>query len=366
MLSLTANQSAPTAADAAFVPEAARSLPPAFALQAAFARAIAMLADGGTDPMRREASQYGEAMLAWALAAHHAARAAFPDALDWCLGRCAERLARPDAPGYHGEFLAWALLHAARVMPELRDPVHRMLRAAPRLLRRSPVANWYVLGTVASLHAAEQGTTLPVAPRAGAVGLLRRIARPSGFLEDRALVHGALPWPRPRSASRSTQYHAFLTALALDAATVSPEREYRSAGQRGARVLTGIAAADGMVLPLGRGAGQLFGVAAAVLVDGFVQHGRLTIPNWAPGRLTRAVATRLAADPTSVGMLWSVPETVAPTLPFLPDGTVRAGWYQYNRLADYYPFLLAAVCASSRPGLGHTPPGLAGGRHGLV
>ena len=265
---------------------------------------------------------YGQAAAIWLWSE-------FGDEFAGPLARARERLLVAP-PADHAEFNAYALLHCReRLGPEAVDGFLRGLRFGQR-----HSANWMLLRAVC--RALPGPWHSPPRAEMEARTALFRYAR-GGFIYDRAGV-------------RSFTYHAFCGALLVNLW----EAGVPWAGQataRAAACLQPFILPNGNSLYLGRGQEQIFGYGALLLL--LEAAARMT-----GSEETRACAARvrdyLLRFRRADGSFPLVLDSGEAPEPWLPDPT-RAGWYSYNRYADYLPFLacLLLKAEATRPGPVH-------------
>jgi hypothetical protein len=215
-------------------------------------------------------------------------------------------------PADHGEFNAYALLH----YPD-RAAVADLLRRL-RFGRRHS-ANWMLLR--AACRARPGPWYSRTRARLEARAALLRYGR-------KALIHD-----RPGALSHS--YHAFCGALLVDLGRDLDWPWARERAIRAARALQPEILPDGGALRVGRGAEQIFGYGALLyLLEAAAAPAGDTSLRASADRVF-GFLTRFRRADGSFPLVLNADE--APE-PWLPDPS-RPGWYDYNRYADYLPFL---------------------------
>ena len=219
---------------------------------------------------------------------------------------------RDHLPPDHGEFNAYALLH----YPD-RAAVADLLGRLRFGHRHS--ANWMLL-------------------RAVCRALPGRWHSPShATLEARAalLRYGRRDLIYDRPGALSHTYHAFCGALLVDLWRNLGAPWARAAAIRAARAVQLHILPDGDALHVGRGKGQIFGYGALLyLLEAAAQ---ITGDDTLRADADRVFGYLLHFRRTD-GSFPLVLDADEPPDPWRPDAS-RPGWYDYNRYADYVPFL---------------------------
>ena len=137
--------------------------------------------------------------------------------------------------------------------------------------------------------------------------------------------------------TRSLQYHAFSLFLLCELAEQHPDAGFlRDWLEAGARFSSRHILADGSALWIGRGQEQIFGYGALIYALGYV-HNRIS-PLGEPKVLERLQA-RLLPFQRSDGSFPLVLRRREPEPPDTCCSDNPPGWYGYNCLYDYQPFL---------------------------
>jgi len=268
-----------------------------------------------------ERPTYGYAMTAW-----FGQLAPEPDGE---LSRCAlaaHATIDPEGYDYPWEFVTFALASLDRASPGF---VPAELLEGHRT-RGTRVTNWRLLRVVN--RAMRRGPSLPVWLAARAI---RRV-----FTSREGLICDAL-------GTRSLQYHAFSALLVarLHALCGWP---FLLEWLKGAALFSRRQTmADGTALYLGRGQEQIFGYGSLLYVYEYVDR---LWPELGLGEVTDRVLRRLASFQRADGSFPLMLRRREPEPPNVTTAEQPAGWFGYNTLYDYLPFLGVCLGLLAREG----------------
>jgi len=257
-------------------------------------------------------SFYGEAFAALVWSAMGDEFAAERDAaLSAALG------AQPEKIQNHWQFWNYALLRLARHKSggqarelgkrEILETIH------PLRLHGRRTANWTLLRALCRLLASERKALAHLE----VLGALLRFRR-RAFLADARAV-------------RSFQYHCYCGALLAEIHELTGWKETARAWLEAAEWIAPFIMPNGASLYVGRGQEQIFGYGALIFL---LSHAARATgdSNW--GDLAQKVMTRLERFRRQDGSFPLVLNELE-----LRDPSSRHGWYSYNNLYDYLPFL---------------------------
>lgn len=215
---------------------------------------------------------------------------------------------RAHPPADHGEFNAFALLQLAAGFgdPALQKDTLSRLRFGHR-----HSANWMLLRAVC--HSLPGPWFSPWRAKLAARTTLLRYGR-------RELIYD-----RPGALSHT--YHAFCGALLFDLGRNLNWPWARKQANRAARAILPHISAEGEALRVGRGAGQIFGYGALLYLLESAGEDE------AAARVFSCLL-RFRREDGSFPLVLNADEPPEPWQP-----AAHPGWHDYNRYADYLPFL---------------------------
>lgn len=147
--------------------------------------------------------------------------------------------------------------------------------------------------------------------------------------------------------TRSLQYHAFCLFVICELIEQHPDADFlRDWLQRGATFAMKQMLADGTSLWLGRGQEQIFGYGALIYALEYVNRHIHTLPPESLQRLQMHVLSFQRAD-GSFPLILRRREAEAPETTFQAH---PSGWYGYNTLYDYQPFLAYTLWRTAQLG----------------
>ena len=204
---------------------------------------------------------------------------------------------------YHREFIEYALQSCPDVNVETRNAI---LRNAP--YQTPKVANWLML----AMRIRQSGSWRDkLCAKLNWLYIRIRFWRMPAFMD--------------RPGSFSAQYHAFCVALLTD----SPIQAQREIATYATSLIARLCRTTGIPNPVGRGAGQSFGVASALYA--LLKHGYRAEGEAILFRLEQIL---LLTETLPLNLLAPNPLPEAPG----PDNSQTPGWYSYNRHYDYLAF----------------------------
>lgn len=144
--------------------------------------------------------------------------------------------------------------------------------------------------------------------------------------------------------TRSLQYHAFCLYLICDLVEQHPDTVFlKDWLVQGVRFSLSKLLDDGSAMWIGRGQEQVFGYAALIRATEFVHHRIERLPVELLDRLQQRVLSFQRDD----GSFPLVLRRREPEAPWPEQAPAVPGWYGYNTLADYLPFLGHAMWTAS-------------------
>jgi hypothetical protein len=242
--------------------------------------------------------------------------------------------ARPEKIQNHWEFHNYALLRLARQQSGglARESGKReMLQTIrPLRFRGRRTANWTLLRALSRLLAGER---IALA-RLEVLSALLRFRR-RGFLAD-------------ARTARSFQYHCYCGALLAEIHELTGWKEAGRAWLDAAEWIAPFIMPNGASLYVGRGQEQIFGYGALIFL--LSRAARATADsNWRD--LAQKVMSRLESFRREDGSFPLVLNEFE-----LRDPSLRHGWYSYNNLYDYLPFLAWYLLLASQAQVEETGP----------
>lgn len=250
-----------------------------------------------------------------------------PLSLSPLAAKACTHLGRQDvaAPDYSWEFVVHAMQNAKRVAP----PGVSLPLLAHRA-KGTRMFNWFLLRQAnRGWFPTWRGWTL----------LKLRIARavytaPDGFIQDEL-------------RTRSLQYHAFCLYVLCELVQQHPNAQFLKVWLAdGVRFSVRHILPDGSALWLGRGQEQIFGYAALIRAMEFVHANVEQVP--APA--LNLVQQRLLAFQRPDGSFPLVLRRRQPEPEKARNADALPGWYGYNTLYDYLPFLGHALMLAADEG----------------
>lgn len=244
----------------------------------------------------------------------------------------------------HPEFNAYALL---RLCQQSGTPIQTWMPHLPRL-NNTPNSNWLLLGTLVRLLWAQQtGASFPLWQLRWHTRLLLSMQQQAdGLIRDDRLISRRLPIPfgygrtapfrlqkMPHLRKLSLQYHCFSLLLLWEIWQLTGWRFVQTAVQRGHQAISRFILDNGDTLYIGRGQQQIFGYGSLLnLLANLAASGNKT------------AADQLATVWSFVGRFQQQDGRFPLVLAGGDNGYAtktepRAGWYSYNNLFDYLPFL---------------------------
>ena len=144
--------------------------------------------------------------------------------------------------------------------------------------------------------------------------------------------------------TRSLQYHAFCLYLICDLVQQHPNADFLQDWlRRGVQISLAHVLDDGSAMWIGRGQEQVFGYAALIRATEFVHRCIEPLPVELLNRLQQRVLSFQRDD----GSFPLVLRRREPEPPWPEQAPAVPGWYGYNTLADYLPFLGHAMWTAS-------------------
>lgn len=258
-----------------------------------------------------------------------------------------QQLERQDIAA-HPEFNTWAILHFCE---KANQSPCQMLPALPQL-NNTPNSNWLLLGTlVRLLWATQTGNQVNN-------GRLRRHTRlllaaqqqRDGLIRDDRLISRQLPLPFPYGRSApyrlkkmahlqklSLQYHCFSLLLLQEIWQLTGWKFVQTAVQRGHQAMGRFILSNGDSLYIGRGQQQIFGYGSLL----YFLATQANAGNQEAMAQTNQVWQFVRQFQQTDGRFPLVLRTGENGYPKVIDthDPRWLGWYRYNNLFDYLPFL---------------------------
>lgn len=319
------------------------------AMQLAAHQVARWLAEQVTDGRFPERSFYGEAFALWLWQF-------FPGEFE-----AAAQKMRPTAKqqlnqldvAAHPEFNAYALL---RLCEQSGDAVQTWMPRLPRL-NNTPNSNWLLLGTLVRLLWAQQTGEQQSSWRLRwhTRLLLAMQQQPDGLIRDDRLISRQLPVPfgygrisplrlqkMPHLRKLSLQYHCFSLLLLWEIWQLTGWRFVQTAVQRGHQAIGRFILDNGDSLYIGRGQQQIFGygsllnLLANLAAAGNADAGQQLSQVWSFVQQFQQMDGRFPLVLAAFGNNYTIKHH-APL-----------GWYSYNNLFDYLPFLGVQLARAAR------------------
>ncbi len=218
------------------------------------------------------------------------------------------------APDYSWEFVVYAMALAGRSADSTAD-----IPRQPHRAKGTRMFNWFLLRQVnRGWYGRNANWTL----------LKLRVARHL-YTTDAGLIVDEF-------RTRSLQYHAFCLYLLCDLVEQHPQARFLSDWlAKGCDFAMRQILSDGTALWIGRGQEQIFGYGALVYALEFVHHRIRPLPD----ATLDLVQAKLLAHQRGDGSFPLVLRGREPEPPDTAYAERPAGWYGYNTLYDYQPFL---------------------------
>ncbi len=289
-------------------------------------------------------SFYGEAFTLWLWQFFPGE---FEDAANKLHPIALRQLTRQDMAA-HPEFNAWALLHLCR---QTGQPIQALMPQLPQL-NNTPNSNWLLLGTLVRLMWNQQrGEKIPLWRLRWHTRLLLAMQQQAdGLIRDDRLISRRLPLPFPYGRTTplrlqkmlhlqklSLQYHCFSLVLLWDILQITGWGFVKTAVQRGHQAIGRFILANGDTLYIGRGQQQIFGYGALIY---FLAALAATGRQAAAGQLEQvwAFVQAFQREDGRFPLVLRPGESGYPKIVDTSD-PCWLGWYGYNNLFDYLPFL---------------------------